>query len=184
MADDNKKTTSLITTFRPTTVGKPKPDTSFTITKPAKRLFKMEAGEAKVPRKRQGVDSKYETEYAFFNEMEAPTTVYVVLADDGSQIQVEWDETYQNEDGSTGIWHDADGNLYDKDASQVMEGGYVDERNITGTPEAMVQLQNAITWFNNRNRDKGIRLAKRFVAAKRDKTGRTVEQTEAVFRTR
>lgn len=175
MANDTKgnpiNTAHLLTTVKPTQLGKPKADLSINVTKAAAQIFRMEEGQVKVPRKRASAESKYAETYAWFNELEAPQTVYL-WTDGTKQVEVTWDEEAQ-------LFHDAEGNQYTGDA--VMECGIPDAREVTGSMEALAQLKNAVTWFNNKT---GKKLATRFVKATRDKSGRTVEQTEAVYRLR
>jgi hypothetical protein len=175
MADKVNAMTSII---RPTQLGKSKPDLKLSVAKVGARLFRVEDGEVKVPRKRRGTD---DSEYAWFEELEAPKTMYVFLADPGKPedaIEVEWNEDIQlfeakepNEDGSR--------DQYTGD--NVMEVGLPDARQIEGTPEAINKLQAAVSRFNNRT---GKRLVVRFVKDERDKSGRTLVATREVYRTR
>lgn len=166
---------NLITTVKPTSLGKKVPDLKVDVRQVAAKYFRMEGGEVKVPRKRQ-TSEIWKTEYPWFEELGAPETVYI-WSDGKEQIPVTWEADEDDGEGGKGIFMDADGNKYD--GSNVMEAANPDARAVEGTPEALQRLRNAITQFNNKT---GKRLATRFESAQRDKSGRTIVQTEVVYR--
>lgn len=167
MADDNKRDFSqMIATVRPTQLGKPKADLSLDVRKVATKLFRVEAGEVKVPRKRATSDQWPE----WFQTLEAPKVLYFHVPDENTQIEVTYDE-------ATELFRDEDGNQYTGD--NVVEMADPDGREVEGTTEALQQLRNAITRFNTKT---GKKLATRFVKAQRDGSGRTIRQTEMVYR--
>lgn len=168
MADNKMDISGLIRTVRPTTLGKKAPDLSLDVRKASQKLFRVENGEVKVPRKR----ATSEQWPAWFEQLEAPKVLYFYVPDEQTQIPVTYDE-------ATELFRDEDGNTYTGD--NVAEMADPDAREVTGGPEALQQLRNAITRFNNKT---GKRLATRFVSAKRDSSGRTIEQTETVYRLR
>lgn len=158
---------NLITTVRPTQLGKKQADLTLDVRKAAAGLFRMEGGEVKVPRKRATSDKWPD----WFESLEAPAVVYI-WTDGQTQKTVQWDEEAQ-------LFHDEDGNQYTGD--NVVEAASPDGREVEGTTEALQQLRNAITRFNGKT---GKKLATRFVKAQRDASGRTIRQTEMVYRIR
>lgn len=159
---------NLIATVRPTALGKPKVDTTLQVAKAASKLFEMVNGEVKVPRKR----ATSEVWPEWFEELEAPKVIYLFIKDAATQIPVTYDE-------GTELFSDEEGNTYTGD--NVVEYADPDAREVKGSMEALQQLRNAITRFNTKT---GKKLGTRFVKAQRDSAGRTIEQTEMVYRLR
>lgn len=162
-------TSNLIRTIKATQLGKKAPDLSLQVKEASKQLFAVVGGEVKVPRKRATSDVWPQ----WFEELSAPKILYFFAPNDGSDpIPVTYDE-------ETELFQGEDGNTYTGD--NVVEMADPDVREVTGSMEALQKLHNAMTRFNNKT---GKRLASRFVKAQRDSSGRTVEQTEAIYRLR
>lgn len=172
MAEDTKKVdiSNMLRTIKPTSLGKKKASIEdLQVAKSAsKSFFQVVGGEVKVPRKR----ATSEQWPAWFEQLEAPTVLYFYMEEGKEPVQVEYDEESE-------IFTAEDGSQYTGD--NVAEMANPDVREVTGSPEALQQLRNAITRFNSKT---GKKLATRFVKAKRDSSGRTIEQTEAVYRLR
>ena len=158
----------MLATVKPTQLGKPKADLSLNVAKASMKLFRVEDGQVKIPRKRATSDQWPE----WFGELEAPKVQFFFVKSESEGIPV----TYNEE---TELFVDEDGNEYT--GSNVVEMAEPDGREIEGTPEALVALRNAITRFNTKT---GKKLSTRFVKAQRDSSGRTIRQTEVVYRVR
>jgi len=170
---------SLLSVLRPTSLGKPKADLSLNVSKASGKLFRVENGEIKVPRKRQTSDVWPE----WFNDMEAPEVLYFYIdqskpeGDPDRAIPVTYNEEtelfeHKAEDGTV---------LAQYTGENVAEMAQPDVREVSGTTEAMANLQNAVTRFNTKT---GKKLVVRFVKDERDKSGRTLHATRAVIRVR
>lgn len=170
---------NLLSVLRPTTLGKPKADLSVSVSKASTKLFRVENGEVKVPRQRRTSEQWPD----WFNELDAPKMLYFYIdttkAEDDPEraIPVEYNEAtelfeHKDEDGTVLAQYTGD---------NVAEMANPDAREVSGTTEAMANLQNAVTRFNNKT---GKRLVVRFVKDERDKSGRTLHATRAVIRVR
>lgn len=170
MANDTKgnaiNISGMLATVKPTELGKPKKDLSLAVAKASAQLFRVENDKVKIPRKRATSDQWPE----WFAELEAPTMHYYFVKSENEGIPVTWDESAE-------LFTDADGNQYT--GENVVEMAQPDAREVAGTPDALVALRNAITRFNTKT---GKKLATRFVKAQRDSSGRTIHQTEMVYR--
>lgn len=169
---------NMLATVTKSNLGRKQSDLTLKVAQVAQRMFRAEDGEIKVPRKRRGAD---DTEYAWLQDLDAPKTLFVFLADPSKPedaIEVEWvaDETHEN----GGDFVDAEGNHYDN-TGNIVEMGIPDAREITGSPEAINKLQAAVSRFNNKT---GKKVVVRFVKDTRDKSGRTLEATREVYRVR
>lgn len=170
MAQDTKgnpiNISGMLATVKPTQLGKPKADLSLSVAKGAMQAFRVEAGQVKIPRKRATSDQWPE----WFGELEAPEVKFYHVVSDTEAYEVTFDEESQ-------LFSDENGNQYT--GQSVVEMATPDSREVEGSPEALVALRNAITRFNTKT---GKKLATRFVKAQRDSSGRTIRQTEAVYR--
>lgn len=176
MSDNKPNISNLIRTITPTQLGK-KPKATVNDLQVAKsasaKFFQVIGGEVKVPRKRQTSEQWPE----WFAELEAPTILYFYMEEGKEPIQVHY-----NEESELFEAKDEEGNVTAQyTGDNVAEMANPDVREVSGPPEALQQLRNAITQFNTKT---GKKLATRFVKAKRDSSGRTIEQTEAVYRLR
>jgi hypothetical protein len=177
MADNNSD--NRLSVLRPTMLGKPKADLSLSVAKASHKLFRVENGEVKVPRQRRTSEQWPE----WFNELDAPKMLYFYVdnskpeGDPERAIPVEYNEQtelfeHKSEDGTVIAQYTGD---------NVAEMADPDAREVSGTTEAIAQLQNAVTRFNTKT---GKRLVVRFVKDERDKSGRTLNATRAVIRVR
>jgi YD repeat-containing protein len=162
---------NLLSVLRPTALGKaPKPTMKDLDIRPAARkLFAVENGEVKVPRKRAAKMEWPE----WFNDLDAPRTLYI-WTDGTVQHEVEW-----NEEAKLFERTDEDGKLHQYTGDSVFEMADPDAREVSGPPEVIAQLAAAVARFNKHS---GKTLASRLEKATRDKTGRTVSQTNVVYR--
>lgn len=175
MANEKPDMANLIRTIKPTTLGKKKASIEdLQVAKAATAsFFQVVNGEVKVPRKR----ATSEQWPSWFETLDAPTVLYFYVEEGKEPLQVHYNEEAElfehiAEDGTVLAQYTGD---------NVQEMANPDVREVTGSMESLQQLRNAITRFNNKT---GKRLATRFVKAKRDSSGRTIEQTEAVYRLR
>lgn len=187
MSEDNKmpkvSLAGMISTVKPTTLGQKKVDTSVAVTNIARKLFAVEAGQVKVPRKRQ----TSEVWPQWFEALEAPAILYFyfspgVTQSEDNAIPVKYDEKTElfyaiDDEGNEKL--DDNGRREEYTGDNVVEMASPDGREVESTMEGLQQLRNAITRFNTKT---GKKLATRFVSAQRDQSGRTLRQKEVVYR--
>lgn len=167
-AESVKFGSNMLATIKPTALGKPKADLSLNVAKIAFKLLPVRDGEAKAPRQRANANVWPD----WFDTMEAPKVLHFFLKSESEGIPVDYNE-------EKGLFVDEEGNEYTGD--NVVEMADPDAREVSGTTDAIQNLQNAVTRFNAKT---GKKLAIRFVKDQRDSSGRTIQATRAVIRVR
>lgn len=163
----------MLGSVKATTLGKAKPNLELKeVAQPATQThyFRMENGEAKIPRVRKSSNVWPE----WFEALKAPEVAYFFVQDDGKGLPVQYNEEKE-------LFVDEEGNEYTGD--NVVEMGKPDSKTLEGSPEAMQALQNAITRFNTKT---GKKLAIRFVKDVREQggNGKTITAVREVYRVR